>query len=289
MAQYETKQAAADLAVNPSNADAHYRLGLRLLDAGQPEQAQVHLTAALKLRPDLEAAWYPRALAAFRLKRWDDAVADAGRYLNKYPFDIPARRLRAEVHRIGKRYEEAAADYTSLIATYPSHSLFYQWRGDCYEALGKRDLAKADREKVLQFGAQSATTLNNQAWRLVAGPEGDRDPTRALELIQAAIKHQPENATFLNTLGVVQYRNGQYKEALASLEKSLAARQGHQDGFDLFFLAMCHAQLGDMPKARACQDRAVRWCQERDGSLSGEQREAFRSFRAEAETLLKPP
>src|SRR5207253_2733110 len=102
-------------------------------------------------------------------------------------------------------------------------------RAVCYDALGKPDLAKADREKALKLGARSPTTVNNQVRRLVTGPVGQRDPANALELIQEAIKEQPENAMLLNTLGVVQYRNGQYREAVVTLEKSQAVGQGQHD------------------------------------------------------------
>jgi serine/threonine protein kinase/WD40 repeat protein len=128
--------------------------------------------------------------------------------------------------------------------------------------------------------------LNNQAWRLVTGPAGERDPTQALKLILEAVKREPNNATFLNTLGVVLYRNGQYKEAAVTLEKSLAAGKGQGDGFDLFFLAMCHAKLGDAARAKDCFDRAVRWT-EAQKNLKPQYAAELKAFRAEAEAVLK--
>jgi uncharacterized protein HemY len=98
--------------------------------------------------------------------------------------------------------------------------------------------------------------LNNQAWLLVIG-SGPRDPVRALTLITKAIERRPNDPTFLNTLGVVQYRNGQYDQALVTLQKSLAASKGKSDAFDLFFLAMGHARLGDQEKAKRYRARAV--------------------------------
>ena len=129
-------------------------------------------------------------------------------------------------------------------------------------------------------------TLNNQAWRLVTGPEKSRDPAKALKLIQEAIKQQPDNATFLNTLGVVQYRNGLYKEAVATLEKSLAKGNGQFDAFDLFFLAMCHHRLGNPVKARDCYTRAVKWSREQK-DLPAQHAEELKAFQAEAEALLR--
>jgi serine/threonine protein kinase/WD40 repeat protein len=127
--------------------------------------------------------------------------------------------------------------------------------------------------------------LNNIAWRLATGPANQRDPAQALKLIQDALKMQPDKPMFLNTLGVVQYRNVQYAAAIVSLEKSLRLSKGEFAAFDLFFLAMCHAKLSAPDKAKDCFDRAVKWT---DGKkdLSPLHTEELKAFREEAKTVL---
>ena len=130
--------------------------------------------------------------------------------------------------------------------------------------------------------------LDNLAWSLVTVLASQRDPVRALKLIQEAVKQQPENAVFLNTLGVVRYRNGQYAQAVAALEKSLAAGTGQSDAADLFFVSMCHTRLGDRDKAKDCFDRAVKWTAAQK-NLPAQHFEQLKAFRAEAEAELRVP
>jgi uncharacterized protein HemY len=92
-----------------------------------------------------------------------------------------------------------------------------------------------------------------------------------------------------NTLGVVLYRNGDFVPAIDSLKKSLDLGHGQSDGFDLFFLAMCHKKLGDAAQAKDCFDRAVLWTQQRKDKLPAEWAKELAAFRAEAESVLKVP
>jgi tetratricopeptide (TPR) repeat protein len=110
---------------------------------------------------------------------------------------------------------------------------------------------------------------------------------------------QPASVTFVpsrsscdtsfNTLGIALYRNEQFKEAVAVLEKSLSASRGQSDAFDLFFLAMCLARLGDAAKAKDCYDRAARWFREHRGHLSAGWIAELSEFQAEAEAQVTQP
>ena len=89
----------------------------------------------------------------------------------------------------------------------------------------------------------------------------------------------PNNAAFWNTLGVADYRAGQWKDAVEALEKSLQLQK--DNAWDLFFLAMAHWQLGEREAARDDYRKGVAWMEEQkceDAALVG--------FRAEAAELL---
>jgi hypothetical protein len=189
------------------------------------------------------------------------AVSDDGKAIHVWDL----RRVRAQLAQIGLDWDAPP----------------YQERADL--AARSLDVRVVGAEVMAKL--QEAMKLNNQAWPLVAGPEAKRNPARALELIQKAIKLDPDRGLILNTLGLAQYRNGQYATAVVTLEKSLAVSNGEQDGFDLFFLAMAHAQLGEPARAKDCFKRAVRWIKAQK-NLPGDWASELRAFRAEAELLI---
>jgi tetratricopeptide (TPR) repeat protein len=115
-----------------------------------------------------------------------------------------------------------------------------------------------------------------------------RDPARALDLAHRAVELTPDQANYLNTLGVGLYRSACYSEAIPVLERSLAASQGKSDGFGLFFLAMARHRRGDAAAARADFDRAVRWL-DAHPDLDARWLAELKSFRAEADAVLARP
>jgi tetratricopeptide (TPR) repeat protein len=284
--QWELTQAAIALWVNPFDADAHARLGALANTDGRSGCAFAHLSIARALRPDDFEVRRLRAMAARRYGHWADAVVDATWVLQKQPRHLDALRARGEsLQRLG-RHAEAVEDLTTLLKFFPEDVALYEQRARSYEALNDRAHADADRKKAVEAARNDPRRLNNRAWHLLTGPAAERDPVRALELAKKIIERAPDSQPYLNTLGVAYYRNGLYGESIATLENSLKAGNGQFDAFDLFFLAMCHAKLGDSLQARDCFDRALKWT-EAHKDLPAQHKEDLKAFRAEAEELLR--
>ncbi len=122
---------------------------------------------------------------------------------------------------------------------------------------GEMNAARSLVKQAISQGPESPTNCNNLAWLLAAGPAAIRDVKQAETLARRAVASAPDQATYLNTLGVALYRTGKYSEAITALEKSLAHNDPFNQPYDLLFLAMCHAQTGKIEKARQFQDRAL--------------------------------
>jgi WD40 repeat protein len=130
---------------------------------------------------------------------------------------------------------------------------------------------------------------NTFAWKLAAAPGSTRDAQRALSLARRAVEVAPNQVLYLNTLGVAQYRAGRHAEAIATLEKSLAASNGGTDAFDLSFLAMARYRLGRVAEARADFDRALKWRRDHPNLSQPGWSAELDAFQAEARALLDGP
>jgi serine/threonine protein kinase/WD40 repeat protein len=171
------------------------------------------------------------------------------------------------------------------------------WDLPSYPVAGLADTSAKDAPPLqitvdlgdLSLGYVQAPYLNNQAWLLATHPEAKlRDPTRAVELAQKAVKVAPKEGTCWNTLGVAHYRAGHWKIAIEALTKSMELKKGKDESFDTLFLAMAHWQLDEKEKARQWYDRAVLWMEKNKDQLQGNKQrlEELRRFRAEAAALL---
>ena len=274
------------LRLRPDDADALYLLAQAYSQTGDRTSMLAALDKYLERASDDIDARARKGMVALQLGRLQESAEDFTKVLDADPGRDSVRLNRAEIElRLGK-FTEALADLDPLIRRYPLDSGLYSLRGQVHERLGHHAQALADMKQAAQSPQAGANSYNNLAWWLATGPAALRNPQQALVLARKAVAMTPGTAIYLNTLGVAQYRMGQYTEAVATLEKSLAASKGESDGFDLFFLAMARHKLGQFARARADLVRAIRWRGEHPNPRQPGWSEELNMFQAEAEELL---
>jgi tetratricopeptide (TPR) repeat protein len=150
--------------------------------------------------------------------------------------------------------------------------------------------AEEARQQILRSPKGKGFPLFNAMARFYATcPDKQfRNPAEAVELAKQAVEEiakfarrtPRDEGDCWKTLGVAQYRAGDWKAAVAALEKAMQFRNGG-DGTDWFFLAMAHWQLGEKEQARQHYDKAVEWMKKNRPND-----EELRRFQAEAADLL---
>jgi serine/threonine protein kinase/WD40 repeat protein len=160
----------------------------------------------------------------------------------------------------------------------------YERRAQIHSRAHEYAEAIADFQRALEHDPNRALACNALAWIYVTGPTQLRDADKALSLALKATQVAPNDSDYQNTLGVVHYRLGQYRQAIDALERNVQNSKGEAN--DFFFLAMSYQQLGDLAKARDHYERGLRWWQGQ-ANLPPNHIEELTAFRAEAEALLK--
>jgi tetratricopeptide (TPR) repeat protein len=276
------------LRLRPDDPDAPILLAEAYLRTNNLPAAGTALDRHLARSPDDPDARLKRGLVALRLGQFQAAADDFARVLADDPAHAAARYRRARAWLGLGRFEDALADLDALIQSRQQDASLFELRGEIRERLGRHDEAQADRKRAAELPQPNAQELNSAAWSLATGPAHLRDPERAVSLARKAVARAPGTAIYLNTLGVALYRAGRYAEAITTLERSLAVGKNEADAFDLFFLAMARHQLGQIVRARADFESAVRWRLDHS-KLPPQWATELNAFQAEAETILALP
>jgi WD40 repeat protein/tetratricopeptide (TPR) repeat protein len=139
-------------------------------------------------------------------------------------------------------------------------------------------LLRREAQLLLMGKVDDPPHLHNEtAWFLATSAELQaRDPARAVTLARKAVEGVPEKGAYWRTLGIAQYRAGDWKGALAALDRALPLGGG--DSAVEFFRAMAHWQLGERDQARQHYEAGLR--------LRAEAKEDLKRFRDEAAALL---
>src|SRR5262249_3177772 len=146
--------------------------------------------------------------------------------------------------------------------------------------------AKHVCRKLLAFDPPpSGQSLNVAAWNLITSTDPKyQAPDLAIELAQKAVKLEPTAAHIINTLGVAQYRAGDWKAAISTLKKAEELTGPQSFDANAYFLAMAHWQQGEKEQARKWYAAALVWTEKRN--LRSDE---LLRFRAEAASLLGLP
>jgi tetratricopeptide (TPR) repeat protein/tRNA A-37 threonylcarbamoyl transferase component Bud32 len=190
----------------------------------------------------------------------------------------------AILHRLADEHSQDPAYRNRLAAAYSLAAALHVSTNHPAEA--REAYLRADEQYRLALPHDGgAETLNAYAWQLADCPVADlRDPARAVELARRALDRAPHEGRIWNTLGVAYYRAGEWRNAVAALERSMELRSGGNP-WDWFFLAMAHWRLGDPRAAGEWYEKAARWM-----DATGPPAQELLRYRAEAALLLgRPP
>ena len=135
--------------------DNYYDLGLRLLEAGEYDEAVAMFERAIKLGlGDLAAVYLCRAEALSALGQWDAAERSVNRALEIEPYLADAYHERGQIRLARHEHEAAINDFTMAIHIEPEYEAAYLSRALAYEGRRRYAEAEADLTRALKLNPE---------------------------------------------------------------------------------------------------------------------------------------
>jgi tetratricopeptide (TPR) repeat protein len=237
----------------PDDAGARVRVAFAWLDARRPAEALAVADAGLRVRADPRLL-YVRGLALREERRWDEAAASFGAVASGDPeVDFAALAARVSVLAQAGRSAEALALLDPALAQNPDEIRLITARAYVLEKAGRaaeavtwltQALAAQPRAERLRFAlgvAQDRAGDRAGAIRTMQSIlEGSPDDAEAMnfvgyswaekgerldeaeKLVRRAVDMEPDNGSYLDSLGWILFQRGDLQGAISTLERAEA-------------------------------------------------------------------
>ncbi|MDG1000318.1 MAG: tetratricopeptide repeat protein [Pseudomonadales bacterium] len=236
----------------PNDSDILFALALISMEQGKDESAKGYLNQMIRFnRRANEAHYYlgsiadkndeiPQAISEYKmvgpgreylaaqvriaaLLADQDRLDDARAHLQNQRANNPERYNRLvmiEGQLLSERGHEA--EFFELLETViqkqPENVELLYFRAMTGQSLGRLDVLEQDLLRVIEIDPGNADAMNALGYTLA--DQTDRHD-EALVLIERALEIKPNEAAFIDSLGWVQYRLENYKDAVTNLRKAL--------------------------------------------------------------------
>jgi tetratricopeptide (TPR) repeat protein len=268
-------------------------MGCCLVSAGRIDEADSYYARAIQIRRDLLRGTSSGGSADGRARADVDEELDDLPYLvsmvHLMTMLLEAKGRATEAERLRQQLEDDIVAVAARLSGPEFQPRRRTWATQL--TLGRLPIIDPSRRRdvmtrhrlALILDPDNAAALNNLARSLASLP-GDPwfDPAQGLALARKAVALEPNEWSFLNTLGVAAFRASDWSTAAKAFRQSITFTGG--GAYDLFFLAMTYWHQGDKTDAREMYDRAVAWT---DKNKPGDPE--LRGLRAEAAALLGQP
>ncbi|HZZ71239.1 MAG TPA: tetratricopeptide repeat protein [Pirellulales bacterium] len=225
-------------------------------------EAMTEYAAVAEKFPDASTApqaLYNAAFAALGLEKYDEALAFAKKFFEKYPkhpLALDVKMVSAESQLLSKHYAEAESLYQELIAQDPSHPEAEQWRLRLALALSFQKKYD-DVVKNLKAALPSLKRAENQAeaYYLQGSAQLElKQPADAIKSLETALKTLPPSKSadkMALALAQAQRQAGDLKAASATIQKLM------KDNPQSKLLDQAHFRLGEYASAAKDYPTAV--------------------------------
>jgi tetratricopeptide (TPR) repeat protein len=222
LGEYEASVAAFTAAKGLAPDDVSFDLYLAqaLLAARKNDRALAVTTAALERHPDETRLIRLRSQALSRLGRADEAVAVLEGAVKARTGSAELAFALADAYAAQKRYDDAVRVIEQAETALGESDEFTLRLATVYEQAGRLGDAERELRRMIERDPLDGDALNYLGYMLA--DRTDRH-AEAVELIQRALKGEPDNPAYLDSLGWALFKQGKVDAAADPLARAAAA------------------------------------------------------------------
>ncbi len=231
---------------------------------GETEKALEKLEKGNELLPQDDIAWRLRLQLLLSENKLEEAKRVGLKADSNVPEDSFIQFFLGTAYLLSDENQEAVKWFeraSRAPARKPFKSVVYSTLGDAQSNLENSEEADRVYELALRYDPQNHNAMNNYAYNLsVRGEKLDR----AAELAVKAMELDPDNAAYLDTMGWIFYKTGEFEKARRFIKASI-------DLDDEAASAEVLEHLGDVYDKLNKPDEAKKWWRralEKDPSLT---------------------
>ncbi len=242
----------------PNEWQPYWFLSIIYLRARNYTSAIPQLQRLTAMKPDFAPAWENLGIAYLSIDENNSAIStfkSALENASKPSFRMKvllgtslnqAYRDEESVRVLTEALSHIETEDTSMIVqAYSALAL-------SYERLKRYDESERSYETALLYDPDNALVLNNLAYSY---SERDKELLRALDMAKIAVAKEPNNGAYLDTIGWIYFKMGNYEEAKKWIEK--AVQSGRESPAVLEHLGDVYFKLGDKDKALHYYEKAL--------------------------------
>ena len=242
--------------INPQLAAAYGNRGNAKLALGWHAEAIADYAEVIRIKPKEARAYFSQGWAKRALGKHDEALADYNAAIRINPKYAEAYNNRGNAKFDLKQYEDAIIDYNEVIHLQPDDAAAYYNRGNAKAALGNHDEAITDYNEAIRINPQYVEAYNSRgiAKSTLSGHED------AILDFNQAIRIRPQDAGSYGNRGVAKLALGRHDEAIVDYAEVI--RINPQDAYAYYNRGNANKGIGQNDKARTDLKRALELARE---------------------------
>lgn len=200
---------------------------LETFQKGNYALALVLLEKEIQQSPEDPVLYYHFALACFHTQNFQKTISVIQTILERFPrFAEIDRAYKLMVFSMIelRDYDNALSELEKRLYISPYDPVLLSFKAHIYEKKGNYSEAISLHRDILRYHPDSKSSLNNLGYLLLTKPEPPTSDEwkEATEALKKAVRLEPNNPAYLDSLGTLLEKMGKTTEARKALEKALS-------------------------------------------------------------------